>query len=437
VGMTSSDSSSSVKVVSPPGSGETSRCDPEVGSSGASFGPPSPVDARVLKDLEVMKSDHDLDTAVTEGSLAMIREPRSNMGCMFRSPGSAPIVWTLPACASRWMLWRLSRYLYVSGPIWGFRLDWSTHPISNASPYLSEEETVLVDRLKGILSSSRAIKEMTELWLVEASLNPASRGTIILLYFSLSNCSLTCRRHKKVKVLTRRHKSHPGEGESRSRSKGKEPATPSEAPAGSEEGGASPGHERPRSMKDLFRIKVHKGDAGYYALLMSDLGHQDPEKEMKAIWKGLKNSTKVWNNSSAAEEFERGLLHPQLARELYILPSEVLMARAAKEMVLGRLITFMDYRIKQLQEELDALKSKGGLEAVAEAEEHASELQEELQKTKRERGEELLRREASENELHKVRSHLGDAQWLLKEARVRSRKMDDEPLQAVKDLESA
>ncbi|KAJ8475582.1 hypothetical protein OPV22_019309 [Ensete ventricosum] len=72
--MTSSDSSSSVRVVSPPGSGETSRCDPEVSSSGASSRPPSPVDARVLRDLEVMKSYHDLDKAVTEGSLAAIRE---------------------------------------------------------------------------------------------------------------------------------------------------------------------------------------------------------------------------------------------------------------------------------------------------------------------------------------------------------------------------
>ncbi|RWW20598.1 hypothetical protein GW17_00015278 [Ensete ventricosum] len=47
--------------------------------------------------------------------------------------------------------------------VWGFRLDWSAHPIGNASPYLSEEETVLVGRLKRILSSSRMIKEMTEL----------------------------------------------------------------------------------------------------------------------------------------------------------------------------------------------------------------------------------------------------------------------------------
>ncbi|RWW36819.1 hypothetical protein BHE74_00058118 [Ensete ventricosum] len=103
----------------------------------------------------------------------------------------------------------------------------------------------------------------------------------------------------------------------------------------------------------------------------------------------------------------------------------------------GRLITFMDYRIKQLQEELHALKSKGGQEAVAKAEELASKLREELKKTKRERGEELLRHEASEKELHEVRSHLGDAQRFLKEARVRARKMDDELLQAVKDMEIA
>ncbi|RZS25356.1 hypothetical protein BHM03_00058542 [Ensete ventricosum] len=562
--MTSSDSSSSVRVVSPPGSGETSRCDPEVGSSGASSGPPSLVDVRVLRDLEVMKSDHDLDMAVTEGSLAAIRERYSiptKYGLHVPQPGQRPYSLDAPGmCLSmdalevglwfplhplieeclRW--WRVSpsqsrgsyyliarvdfqvsgapsnnkgwksRYLYVSGPVWVFRLDWSAHPIGNASPYLSEEETVLVGRLKEILSSSRAIKEMAELWLVEGGLNSTFRGTNILLYSSLSNCLLTCRsecrpdgsrgasrdaqgdkwqgpsdpahpprevgaspareapkaslkrpvvsppeqaeeavrRQKKVKVLTRRHKSRPGEGESRSRSKGKEPAAPSEEPearVGSEEGGASPAHERPRSMKDLLKTKVHKGDAGYYALLMSDLGHQDPEKEMKARWKGLKNSTKVWNNSSAAEEFERGLLHPQLARELYTLPLEVLMARAAKEMVLvalfdrvhdaGRLITFMDYWVKQLQEEINALKSKGGPEAVAEAEECASELREELEKTKRERGEELLRREASEKELQEVQSHLGDTQQLLREARIRARKMDDELLQAVKDLESA
>ncbi|RRT32675.1 hypothetical protein B296_00042868 [Ensete ventricosum] len=256
------------------------------------------------------------------------------------------------------------------------------------------------------------------------------------------------RHHKKVKVLTRRHKSRLGEGESRSRSKGKELAAPSEEPempAGSEEGGASPTHSRPRSVKDLFKTKVHKDDVGYYTLLMSDLGHQDPEKEMKARWKGLKNSTKVWNNSSVAKEFERGLLHPQLAlfpcrasnSYCFVQSQHFQMALFDRVHDAGRLITFMDYWIKQLQEELDALKSDGGPEAVAKTEGRASELQEELEKTKREKDEVLRRHEASEKELHEVQSDLAEAHRLLKEVRVWARKMDDELLQAEKALESA
>ncbi|RRT35767.1 hypothetical protein B296_00043604 [Ensete ventricosum] len=97
----------------------------------------------------------------------------------------------------------------------------------------------------------------------------------------------------------------------------------------------------------------------------------------------------------AAEEFERGLLHPQLARELYTLPSEVLLARAAKEMVL------------------------------------------ELEKTKQEQDEALQRLEASLKKLSEVRSNLAEIQRLLKEARVRARKMNDELLQVVKALENA
>ncbi|RZR86790.1 hypothetical protein BHM03_00014045 [Ensete ventricosum] len=230
---------------------------------------------------------------------------------------------------------------------------------------------------------------------------------------------------KKVKVLMRRHKSQHGEGGSRSHSKGKEPVAPYEEPetlVESDEGDASLVHHCPRFMKDLFKTKVYKEDAGYYALHMSNLGHQDPDKEMKARWGGgLKNSTKVWNDSSTAEKFKRGLLHPQLARELYTFPSEVLLARAAEEMVL----------------ELDALKSGGDPEAIDKAEERASELEQELEKTKRERDEVLQRLEASEKELNEVWSNLAKIQRLLKEARVRARKMDDELLQSVKALQNA
>ncbi|RRT39724.1 hypothetical protein B296_00058940 [Ensete ventricosum] len=102
----------------------------------------------------------------------------------------------------------------------------------------------------------------------------------------------------------------------------------------------------------------------------------------------------------------------------------------------SRLITFMDYQISHLQQELDALKSGGGPEAVAKAKERASELEQELEKTKHGRDEALQRLEASKKELNEVWSNLAEIQRLLKEARVRARKMDDELLQSVKALEN-
>ncbi|RRT36568.1 hypothetical protein B296_00022027 [Ensete ventricosum] len=478
VGMTSSDSSSSVGVISSPGSGGASQGDPEANSSGVSSGPPLLVDARVLRDLEVMKADHDLDTEVTEGSLAVIRGRYSipaEYGLHASRPGQRPYSSDAPdMCITvdaleadlrfplhplieeclRW--WRISpsqvacnswRYFWASveGPglsrlgtyLWRI---FASARVGAATILPPESVFGLAGRLpitkidlgdlRGMpkMSNGKAPSTRAAVLAREVGVSPTREApktsTKRLIDAPTEQADDPARRHKKVKVLTRRHKSRHGEGESRSHSKGKEPAAPSEepdTPVKSDEGDASLVHHRPRSMKDLFKTKVHKGDAGYYTLQMSDLGHQDPDKEMKVSWRGLKNSTKVWNDSSAIKEFEMGLLHPQLARELYMLPSEVLLARAAKEMVL----------------ELDALKSGGGLEVVAKAEECASELEHELEKTKRKRDEVLQRLEASEKELNEVRSNLAEIERLLKEVRVRAQTMDDELLQAVKALENA
>ncbi|RWW85084.1 hypothetical protein BHE74_00006270 [Ensete ventricosum] len=66
----------------------------------------------------------------------------------------------------------------TNSPSWGFRADWSIHPISNVPPLLSEEEFVAINRLRGILPLSRGIRDMTEKWLVEAGLSLASRGAM-------------------------------------------------------------------------------------------------------------------------------------------------------------------------------------------------------------------------------------------------------------------
>ncbi|THU58330.1 hypothetical protein C4D60_Mb03t13080 [Musa balbisiana] len=62
---------------------------------------------------------------------------------------------------------------------WGFSIRWTLRTIDNTSPLLYVGETTDVDQLRGILSSSRAIKEMIEEWLVEAELSPAIGGMAI------------------------------------------------------------------------------------------------------------------------------------------------------------------------------------------------------------------------------------------------------------------
>ncbi|RWV84343.1 hypothetical protein GW17_00053950 [Ensete ventricosum] len=148
------------------------------------------------------------------------------------------------------------------------------------------------------------------------------------------------RGHKRVKTLSGRHKSRHGEGGSPSHSRGKESTESTEeleALVELAEEPVAPVFHRPKSMKDLCGTSVQKDDEGYYARYMSDLALQDPDDEMRTRWESLKNSTKVWDDLGVATEFKRGLLHPQLARELYMLPSEVLLAQAAKEMVLAEL----------------------------------------------------------------------------------------------------
>ncbi|RRT32101.1 hypothetical protein B296_00048197 [Ensete ventricosum] len=251
------------------------------------------------------------------------------------------------------------------------------------------------------------------------------------------------RRHKKVKMLTRRHKSRLSEGESRSHSKGKEPTTPSEepdTPAESEEGGASSVHRRPRLMKDLFKTEVHKDTR----CQMERAEELDEGLERLVSSEGVQEGTSPPSTGA-------GALHTPLGGPAgpsrqgngfgkfltYALGQHFQMALFDRVHDVGRLITFMNYQISQLQQELDALKSGGGPKAVAKAEERASELQEELEKTRRERDEALLRCKASKKELHEVRSNLIEVQRLLKEARVRAQKMDDELLQTVKALKSA
>ncbi|RWW44453.1 hypothetical protein BHE74_00049795 [Ensete ventricosum] len=87
-------------------------------------------------------------------------------------------------------------------------------------------------------------------------------------------------------------------------------------------------------MKDLCGMQVRKDDEGYYVLQMVDRALRDPSAGMQARWSNLSYLTKVWDDPEAASKFGQGVLHPNLAKDLYTLPSEILMAQAEKQIVL-------------------------------------------------------------------------------------------------------
>ncbi|RWW20516.1 hypothetical protein BHE74_00004926 [Ensete ventricosum] len=116
----------------------------------------------------------------------------------------------------------------------------------------------------------------------------------------------SARTHKRVKMTTVRHKSHC----------------------------ARIAHTPPSKINEgTIRDDRHKDNEGYYALHMTDLPPRDPDSKMQAWWEALKNSARVWDDLQALAEFERGILHPLLRKELYLLLFEVLLARATKQMV--------------------------------------------------------------------------------------------------------
>ncbi|RWW11400.1 hypothetical protein GW17_00024992 [Ensete ventricosum] len=146
------------------------------------------MDAKALRDLEVMKTYHDFNLTEIEGLLVAIREHYSipkeyalyALLHRHRPYNSSSLRLSISVNALKAGLHFPPHPIIEECLRWGFGLEWSVHSISNVPSYPSEEESALIDRLKGILLSSQAIQDMIEIWLVEAGLSPAPRDTMDL-----------------------------------------------------------------------------------------------------------------------------------------------------------------------------------------------------------------------------------------------------------------
>ncbi|THU55551.1 hypothetical protein C4D60_Mb11t07770 [Musa balbisiana] len=75
--------------------------------------------------------------------------------------------------------WKMHFFFISCAQEWGFSTGWAIRSIDNALPSISAGDTAMVDRLRGILSSSQVIKKMTEEWMVGAELSSTTGGMVI------------------------------------------------------------------------------------------------------------------------------------------------------------------------------------------------------------------------------------------------------------------
>ncbi|XP_065014594.1 uncharacterized protein LOC135642395 [Musa acuminata AAA Group] len=118
-----------------------------------------------------------------------------------------------------------------------------------------------------------------------------------------------------------------------------------------------------------------------------------PSDPLEARWAGLTRGTRVWADGEVAVAFVHGGLHPDMARELYTMPSDVLLGKSAKSllwgqhyaMVLadrvrdaGRALGILCDRNAELRREIEEVRAGATSEAVAAAEQRSSELEAEV-----------------------------------------------------------
>ncbi|CAL9038183.1 unnamed protein product [Musa banksii] len=134
---------------------------------------------------------------------------------------------------------------------------------------------------------------------------------------------------------------------------------------------------------------------------MSELSEGQPSDRLEARWGELTRGTRVWTDEETTAAFIRGGIHPDMARELYTMPSDVLLGKSAKSLLwgqhygmaladrardAGRALGILCDRNAELRKQLEEVRAGAAPEAVAAAEQRSSELEAEVMHLRSEAG---------------------------------------------------
>ncbi|XP_064969659.1 uncharacterized protein LOC135615293 [Musa acuminata AAA Group] len=187
-------------------------------------------------------------------------------------------------------------------------------------------------------------------------------------------------------------------GVASSRTKGAKRTVRDEGPSRAD--GPSQGATGKRSslptVGDLCGLRTG-ADKPLWSLVMGELPPGEASDPLVARWKGLSRGDKVWAGGDPSAAFLRGVLHPDLARDLYTLPSEAMLSKAGRFLTLGlHYSTALMDRVRdagqviwnlsecnsELCHQLEEVRAGSGPEAVAAAEKRATDSEEEVARLK-------------------------------------------------------
>uniref|UniRef100_A0A804HXK5 Uncharacterized protein n=1 Tax=Musa acuminata subsp. malaccensis TaxID=214687 RepID=A0A804HXK5_MUSAM len=153
--------------------------------------------------------------------------------------------------------------------------------------------------------------------------------------------------------------------------------------------------EAPRqpSIRELLHLPLGREDEPYLAWEVGALPRGATTDPLTGRWDDLTRGSRVWADGDCAARFVRGGLHPDIARDLYTLSSEVLLSKSAKSLLwgnhyvvalmdrvcdAGRVIAALSSRNAELRRQADEARAGAGPEAVAAVEQRASDLEAEV-----------------------------------------------------------
>lgn len=90
---------------------------------------------------------------------------------------------------------------------------------------------------------------------------------------------------------------------------------------------------RERSIYDLCRLLAGAPGEPYQARAVGELPKGKPSNPLAARLGGQIRGDRVWADEESAALFARGGLHPDMAREIFVMPFDVLLGKAAKSLL--------------------------------------------------------------------------------------------------------